>query len=100
MTGLARIGVLIAAMLGFRVYHSGGNKLYKVYPADQINNFYVMWAPIEGCPILAERELRQYYMNHPTESPDFKRLDGGEPKRNRVCNKTCIPQDLGWNEKP
>jgi hypothetical protein len=97
--GLARTGALIGAMLGFDLWHSGGIKLYKTYSADQINEFYVIWALIDGCPILAERELRLYHLNHPTESPEFQRLDGGEPRRNAVCNRICIPQNLRWSEK-
>ena len=91
--GLARTGALVGAMLGCDLWHSGGIKLYKTYPPDQINNFYVMWALIDGCPILAERVLRLHHLDHPTESPEFKRLDGGEPRRNAVCNRLCIPQN-------
>ena len=99
--GLERIGLLIGAMLGFELWHSGGNKLYAAYPeTDQINNLYIMWSLIDGCPILAERDLRMYYLNHPTESPEFKRFDGGEPRRNLFCKRICIPQNLGWSEKP
>jgi hypothetical protein len=94
--GLARIGTLIGAMLGFDLWHYGGIKLYKNYSADQINHLYVIWALIDGCPILAERALRLHHLNHPTESPEFQRLDGGEPNRNAVCNRICIPQNLGW----
>jgi hypothetical protein len=87
-------------MLGFELWHNGGLRLYAAYPADQINNFYVMWALIDGCPILAERELRLYHLNHPTESPEFKGLDRGEPRRNAVCNRICIPQNLDWSARP
>lgn len=87
-------------MLGFELWHSGGNKLYAAYPRDQINNFYVMWALIDGCPILAERDLRLYHLSRASESPEFKRLDGGEPKRNAVCKRICIPQNFKWKEKP
>jgi hypothetical protein len=98
--GLERIGLLIGAMLGFELWHSGGIKLYKTYPSDQINNFYVMWALIDGCPILAERALRLHHLDHPTESPEFKRLDGGEPRRNAVCERICRRQNLEWSERP
>jgi len=60
--GLERIGSLIGAMLGFELWHNGGIRLYAAYSADQINNFYVIWALIDGCPILAERELRLYHL--------------------------------------
>jgi hypothetical protein len=98
--GLERIGLLIGAMLGFELWHSGGIKLHTAYPANQINGFYVLWALIDGCPVLAERELRQWYLNHPANSPDFGLHDGGPPARNRVCRSICIPQNLGWNVKP
>lgn len=98
--GRQRIGLLIGAMLAFDLWHAGGIKLYNTYPCDQINSLYVIWALIDGCPILAERELRDHHLNHPTESPEFQRLDGGEPRRNSVCNRICIPRNYGWSEKP
>jgi hypothetical protein len=96
--GLERIGNLISAMFGFETYHSGGNKLAPVFSLQQVNEFHVMWALIVGCPILAERELRLYYLAHPVDSPDFRRFGGDEPQLTRVCKGVCIPQQLGWSE--
>jgi hypothetical protein len=37
--GLERVGSFIGAMLGFYLWHSGGIKLYRAYPWQQINGF-------------------------------------------------------------
>ncbi len=84
-------------MRGGKVPHSGGNKLAKDYSPDQIRDFYVLWAFISGCPVLAERELRKYHLTSGL-SPKFRA--GGEPKRNRVCTQICIPQKLKWSVQP
>ena len=52
-----------------------------------------------GCPILAQREVREYNVEHWNDSRDFKRLDGGDSKDTSRCRKFCRTQKFHWKEK-
>src|SRR5260370_21914912 len=61
--GSGRIGNLLSALLGFNTYHSAGLTLsgarvsrkpsIVAYLPQQLANFWIIWAHIDGCPKLA-----------------------------------------------
>ncbi len=89
--GRARVGNLIGAMLDFGVWHSGGITLAGKFSLDQISDFYVLWACISGCPILAERDLLAWHQS------TGQLLKVHKPRTTSYCKKVCIHQPLVWS---
>jgi hypothetical protein len=95
--GSGRIGNILSALLGFNTYHSAGLTLRGTYSPQHIANFWMMWAHIDGCPILAERELIAYHRGPNGNSPNLINAGVADTK---YCRNVCRPQNLGWKVIP